>query len=102
MKVNFNLKQPDKNNNYCIYLFATIYGVRLFQNTLIKVKKSEWDEIKHRIKSAERSVANAKLSEYEQLAFKFMSLPRPPGTPSKRRGMRASAIVRKSLLTTIP
>ena len=64
MKINFNLRKPDKNNIYTVVLITTFNGVRLFYNTRIKGRKGEWDPNKQRFKGKERNAANAKLCEF--------------------------------------
>lgn len=85
MKVNFNLRKPDKNNTYTLFLTTTLNGVRLFYSTRIKVRREEWDSNKHRFKTKERQSANAKLGEFETLVFRFAdTLPLDNPKPTQR------------------
>ena len=43
MKINFNLRKPNKSNIYTLFLTTTLNGVRLFYNTRIKGRKGECD-----------------------------------------------------------
>ena len=85
MRTNFNLRKPDKNNTYTVFLITTLNGVRLFYNTRIKGRKEEWDLNKQRFKGKERNAANAKLCEFETLAFRFAdSLPLNNPIPTQK------------------
>ena len=85
MRTNFNLRKPDKNNTYTVFLITTLNGVRLFYNTRIKGRKEEWDPNKQRFKGKERNAANAKLCEFETLAFRFAdSLPLNNPIPTQK------------------
>ena len=85
MKVNFNLRKPDKNNIHTVFLTTTINGVRLFYNTRIKARREEWDANKQRFKGKDRQAANAKLGEFETLAFRFADmLPLENPAPSQK------------------
>ena len=86
MKINFNLRKPDKNNIYTVFLITTFNGVRLFYNTRIKGRKEDWDPNKQRFKGRERNAANAKLCEFETLAFRFAdSLPLNDPKPTQKK-----------------
>ena len=85
MKVNFYIRKPDKNKIYSVFLSITIEGVRLFYNTHIKARRGEWDTNKQRFKGKDRQTANAKLIEFESLAFRFTdTLPLNGSTPTQK------------------
>ena len=86
MKINFNLRKPDRNNIYTVFLITTFNGIRLFYNTRIKGRKEDWDPTKQRFKGRERNAANAKLCEFETLAFRFAdSLPLNDPIPTQKK-----------------